>query len=135
MVFQKGQITKTAFKKGQSANPNGRPPDALNAAMKQITKEELQDIASLIIKGNVEALKEVRHSMGASAIRVAIVSVVLKIIERGDMIALDKLLDRLIGKVKSEVDLHASGLMPTTVVLRIPDNGRTSKDPLPPEKT
>lgn len=128
MPRRKGQGGNPAWVKGKSANPSGRPPDALNAVMKKITKSELEDIANLIIRGDVDELRKVRASeKGTPTIRVLFASVILQMIADGDMNSFDKLLNRLIGKVKDEVNVHNSGTLPTTVVLKIPDNGRDAK--------
>ena len=111
------------YQKGQSGNLKGRPRDMLKA-VKKLTKDELEDIASLVIKSTVEDLRKILKDPDTTAIRVMIVRVVIKIIEKGDMDSLDKLLNRMIGKVKDKVDVTGNGIFPTTVVIDIPDNGR-----------
>lgn len=108
-------------------NPRGRPPDALNAAMKKLTKEELQDIASVIIKGDIEQLKQITKDPKQTVLKVLVASVCIKAIQSGDMHALDILLNRLIGKVKEEVVW--SGNPPAQVVISLPDNGKTLNEP------
>lgn len=114
------------WKKGQTGNPKGRPPDALNAALKKLTKEELEDIANLIIKGNMPALRAIAKDDTAPVIKVMVAATVVKIISKGDMHSLDTLLNRLVGKVKDTIH-HTGTVGATTVVLKIPDNGRSAK--------
>lgn len=116
------------FKKGQSGNPNGRGPNILNNAMQKLTREELEDIANVIIKGKREDLKKVLEDKNSSVIKLMFASSVMRIMKEGDTDGLDKILNRLIGKVKDTLDVNGSGLVPTTVVLKLPDNGRASKD-------
>ena len=111
------------YKKGQSGNLKGRPRDMLKS-VKKLTKDELEDIASLVSKSTVEELRQILKDPDSTAIRVMVVRVVIKIIERGDMDSLDKLLNRMIGKVREKVDVTGNGVFPTTVVIDIPDNGR-----------
>lgn len=113
------------FKKGQSGNPAGRPPDALNRVMKKLTKNELEEIANLIVKGTVAELKKIAQSKNTQALRVMFAAIVVKIIERGDMDAFDKLLNRLIGKVKDDVDITSNAGTPT-VIVNLPNNGKAA---------
>ncbi len=128
-MIKKRGLGNPNWKPGQTGNPNGRPPDALNAAMKKLTKNELEDIATLIIKGDYKSLKKVAADENQSALKVMIAAVCVGIVNEQDMSALDKLLNRLIGKVKETVEVNNTGNMPTTVMLNIPDNGRAAKIP------
>lgn len=117
---------KPRWKKGESGNPAGRPPDALNAAMKKLTKLELEEIASMIIKGTLADLELIMKSKQSTVLKAMIAGVAVRTIKSGDSSALNALLDRLVGKVKDVT--HFSGVGPaTTVNLNIPSNGREVK--------
>ena len=93
--------------------------------MKKLTIEELQDIAALIIKGDLVELRKILKDPTQTVIRLMIASVAVRSIERGDMSAIDKLLDRLLGKVKTQIDHSGipSGTS-NTVIIGLPDNER-----------
>lgn len=114
------------FVKGRSGNPRGRPRDFLNTSMKKLTRDELEEIANVLIKGNQDDLDLILASRKVSLIQKMIATVAYKILERGDMDALDKLLNRLIGKVKDTVDISSNAIGGTTVILKMPDNGRAA---------
>lgn len=102
----KPHLQKHAFKKGQSGNPQGgRAHNAEEKALKKLTKEELIEIGNIIVKGDMDQLKAIAKDPKASVIQVMIASVAAKTIAKGDMHALDILLNRLVGKVKDEIDL------------------------------
>lgn len=126
MSNPKGNIKNLKIpKKGDpSPNPNGRPPDMLNRALKKLSIQELEQIGNIIVKGNVEQLKAVAADPTASVIKVMVASIAIGIIKKNDMSALDKLLDRLLGKVKQTVQVD--GMPPANavqIVVSLPDNG------------
>ncbi len=55
-----------------------------------------------------------------------IASVAVRIIQGGDMHALDILLNRLVGKVKDEV-MQQMEIRTPQVIVTLPDNGRSAK--------
>lgn len=116
------------FKKGQSGNPHGgRKHDPELKAVKNLTKKELVEIGNMIIKNDYSKILELSKNDNTPALKRALASVIVKIAERGDMTALDVLLNRLIGKVKDEI-LHQGDIMaPPQIVLTMPDNGRSVK--------
>ncbi len=117
---------KHKFSKGNKANPHGRPkltPE--EQAIRKLTKAEVVEITSLILKGDRTELEGLVKAMGTPIFQAMIASVSVKIIKTGDMDALDKLLNRLIGKVKEEVEVSGEGLRP--VFLKFEDNGRQAK--------
>lgn len=115
------------FKKGQSGNPlGGKIHDQDLKRIKHLTKQELSEVANLIIKNNVEELKSLAKAPNSSVIQVMLASVAIKIISKGDMHALDVLLNRLVGKVKDEV--HHSGSVPAQVIVTLPANGREAPE-------
>lgn len=123
-----GKDNLKPWKKGESGNPNGRPPDALNAAMKKLTKLELEEIANLIIKGTLADLETLMKNKQTTVIKAMIAGVAVKTIKNGDHGALNALLDRLLGKVKE--NHHFTGgaaVVAPTVIVTIPSNGREAK--------
>lgn len=110
------------WRPGQSGNPRGliRQPDAIRQ-LKQLTKSELVEVGTLIVKGDVTTLKRVARDPKATVIHALVAAVAVRIIEKGDMVSLDLLLNRLIGKVRDEVAL--TGNMPQ-IIITLPSNGR-----------
>lgn len=112
------------FKPGQSGNPQGaRLHDPELRAVRNLTKKELADIGNLIIKGDHKALRKLAKSESATVLQRMLASVAVRIIDKGDMGALDILMNRLVGKVKDEVAL--TNLPQVNVTL--PANGREAK--------
>lgn len=97
------------FKPGHSGNRRGAA--AHNAEVKRIrrmTHEEVAEIGSLILDGNLEKLMEVKVDRQASVLKIWMASVVVKSINKGDAHALDVLLNRITGKVKENIELTGS---------------------------
>lgn len=93
------------FKPGQSGNPRGAA--AHNQDMKRLrilTKGEVAEVGTMILEGNRDALQAVLTDTSVSTLKLWFASVALKAINKGDMNSLDVLLNRIIGKVKDEID-------------------------------
>lgn len=116
------------FPKGKSGNPKGKPPLTEDERiLKKLTKAQVIELTSLILGGNRKALLEINEekNQNVSVFQAMLARVAIKIMATGDMDALDKLLNRLIGKVKEEVEVSGEGLRP--VLLKFEDNGRQAK--------
>jgi hypothetical protein len=115
------------FKKGQSGNPSGKPKEDPRLKMlKNLTKTELVEIGNLVVKGNLTELRAIAKDESCPVIKAMIASIAVKIISKGDVHALDILLNRLIGKVKDEVE-HTGRLDMPIVQITMPSNGREKK--------
>lgn len=93
------------FKKGKSGNPLGgklHKPEL--RAIKRLTEDELVEIGSMIVKGSIEELQRVGKDKNCSAIKAMMAAVAVKAINKGDHMALDALLNRIVGKVKDRVE-------------------------------
>lgn len=125
------------FVKGQSGNPAGFSAKGVQKKMlKQLGKAEMEKVGKLILQGNIKKLEAIVKEAGKdgkknkSVLMTLFASVAIKAIAKGDPGALNMLLDRLIGKVPSPVQLTSpDGTMRPQVVLRMPDNGRRAKKP------
>lgn len=118
------------FKKGVSGNPlGGKLHDPALKAIKNLTKQEMVDIGNLVVKSDMDGLRRVKDNPKATVLQVMIASVAIKIISKGDMSALDVLLNRLIGKVKDEV-IHSGNVETNApqIVVTLPSNGKEAKD-------
>lgn len=91
------------FKKGQSGNPGGVPKDPVKAALKKLTVESYRDIVELTLAGNVDQLGEIVKDKTQPALKVAIAAAILTAIRKGDVQTVEKLLERVIGKVPEVV--------------------------------
>lgn len=108
--------------KGQSGNPLGKQTH-LDWKLRQLTRSEFAEIANMIIKGNIVELKKIIKDENSSALHCMVASVAVKCIQKGDMHSLDILLNRMVGKVKEEVELTGDIAAPQ-VIVSLPSNGR-----------
>jgi hypothetical protein len=110
------------FGKNNNANPEGaRAHDPVMRAFKNLAKEELAEVGNLILQNNFDALTDLANDPQASVLQRMLASVSMRVIKQGDMNTLDLLLNRLIGKVKDEVEISkAEG---PRVIVTLPSNG------------
>lgn len=100
------------IKKGQVLNPEGaraHNPDMVR--LKRLTNAEVAEIGTLIVLGNEQALSdiildsEIDPKCQHSALKVWMARIALNGIRRGDGHALDKFLDRVVGKVREKIEI------------------------------
>lgn len=117
---------ETRWAKGQSGNPNGRPKDPPGLSkLKNLSRVELVEVGNLVIKNDIKKLKAIAHpDSGESVLKTMIAAVCVKVIQKGDMHALDILLNRLVGKVKDEIEHKGNALGGGKIIVHMPSNGR-----------
>ncbi len=117
------------WKKGQSGNPEGgRKHDPVIKQFKALTKAELAEVGNLVVKSKLDDLKAVKDDPNASVLKVMLASIAVKVISKGDMHALDLLLNRLIGKVRDDVIVTGIPANQPQVVVTLPANGREAPE-------
>ena len=92
------------FKPGQSGNPTGRPPEA-PAELKNYTKKEIAEVLCRMMKMTVDELVRFSKDPDATALEVIISSVIRECMKKGDFHTLDKMLERVIGRVPQKTEL------------------------------
>lgn len=94
------------FKKGQSGNPlGGKLHNPAIRAIKRLTNDEIADIGSMLLAGDVKTLEKIARSKKETPLRAMIAAVSVKAINSKDSYALDTILNRVAGKVPSSVNL------------------------------
>jgi Family of unknown function (DUF5681) len=102
----KGTENLRPYKKGQSGNPEGgRKHNPIMRRLKALTNEQVAEIGTLILEGNLPQLQAIAKDDTAPALKVLIASVVAKAMQRGDAHALNIILDRIAGKIKERIEL------------------------------
>ena len=108
--------TKTGgrdFKKGQVANPGGFTKEQAEA--RRLTRAGLAAILNRAREMTHEQMMDALGRPETPAFEMMIIKCYMRIMEDGDMRQLDILLDRLVGKVKDEVDVN---IKPTVIKRR-----------------
>jgi len=114
------------FKKGEVANPNGRPRKYVSELRAQGYRlSEVNDAIQVLISMTIDELKEVYTNPKATVLEKTIASAIRKSIEKGSLYSIETLLTRVYGKPKEQVDLNASGGMEIKVVYSDGSNDRT----------
>lgn len=106
---QNKNLGPTMFRPGVSGNPEGaRAHDPLKKALKRITQPEVHDVMAMILGCDLEGLQAVTKDKNSSVLRVWVASAAVKAINKGDLGALEILLNRLHGKPQERVKLSGS---------------------------
>jgi len=99
----------TRFKKGQSGNPGGCPKMSPEAkAARKLTQSRFAELASTCLNLTKEQLAQKIQDPKTTALDLMIMKVIQHSINKGDQMRLSFILDRLIGKVPTIVDLDVN---------------------------
>lgn len=103
--------TKTGgrnFKKGQSGNPGGMTKEQAKA--RHLTKETLKDLLNTLAGATMDDLRMIMDKRDTTALTRMIISGILSADASGDWRQIELVLQRLVGKVKDEVDVNVKPL-------------------------
>lgn len=94
------------FKKGVSGNPNGRPrlPDEIKEA-RALTQSALHKTINELIHCSRDELALKLKDPQTTMLQLMIGSIISQATQKGDQLRLNFVLDRLIGKVKEDINL------------------------------
>lgn len=133
----KSLLNLKPFKKGQVANPIGaRAQNPELRALKHLTNGELVEVGSYILENNIPALKEIikegekNPESKTSALKMWMANVALKGFQKGDGSALDIFLNRIVGKVKDNIQVNTTVNRPQVVIM-LPAKDLKSVEVLP----
>lgn len=97
------------FQKGKSGNPGGRPaiPPAIKA-LRKLTIADLEEIGDLILRGNRAALNAIVSDTESPAVKVVYAKGALNAMAKGDIDTLEKILARVVGPVRKDINVTGS---------------------------
>ena len=100
-------IVQHQFKKGEVANPNGRPRKYVSLLKEQGYKvSEINDTIQAMMSMDLEELKSVWDNPKATVLEKTIAAAMRKSLEKGSLYSLETLLTRVYGKPKEQVDIQ-----------------------------
>ena len=95
------------FKKGEVANPNGRPKKYITLLREQGYKlSEINDTIQVMLQMGVDELKDVWDNPKATILEKTIANAMRKSLEKGSLYSLETLLTRVYGKPKETIDTN-----------------------------
>ena len=120
------------IKKGEAKNPIGANAHKGPKTMfKKLTKEMFAEMIEATTNGTVSDLKKIAENPNSTALQVALATSLVKMINKGDYHSLELMLQRVIGKVKDELDLTSDGeklASAAQVHVYLPANGKTKEE-------
>jgi hypothetical protein len=110
------------FKKGEVANPNGRPRKYVSTLKAQGYKlAEINDCIQVMMAMTIEELKDAFENPNATVLEKTIAAAIKRSIEKGSLYSIETLLSRVYGKPKEQVDMDLSGEVHVTMNLNPPE--------------
>jgi uncharacterized protein DUF5681 len=104
MPKEKKLVGRT-WKKGESGNPKGRPPVPADIrAAQKLNRVALARVLDRMINYTQRELEQILMNPNSGILETAVGAILLKSIEEADHMRLNFILDRLIGRVKDEVE-------------------------------
>ena len=101
-------IKQHQFKKGEVANPNGRPRKYVSLLKEQGYKlSEINDSIQALMSMDEEELKSVATNDKATVLEKTVAKAILKSMSNGSLYSLDTLLTRVYGKPKEQMDIKS----------------------------
>ena len=96
------------FKKGEVANPNGRPRKYVSLLKEQgYSISQVNDSIQALMSMTPKELKEVENNPDATALELTVTKAILKSMSNGSLYSMDTLMNRVYGKPKEQVDIQS----------------------------
>jgi hypothetical protein len=97
--------TINQLQKGESGNPNGRPRKFISELKDQGYKlAEVNDCIQVMLSMTFEELAEIFKNPKATVLEKTVASAIKKGIEKGDLISIETLLNRVYGRPKEKIE-------------------------------
>ena len=80
-----------------------------------MTNEEITELGTLLLDGNISAIVDCVKDPASSALKVWMGKIIAKGIEKGDPQSLSIILDRVVGKVKERVEVSGDEQNPLVI--------------------
>ena len=87
--------------------------------LKVLTKKELAECASWLAKSTLKDLADIPQNPDSTVIQAMVAAVAARVITKGDSMAFDALMNRIVGKVKDELHVDEKSVK---VVITLPSN-------------
>lgn len=126
-VGYKKPAKSAQFKKGVAANPTGVNKPKAVRAMEALSEKALQQVIELVMTGSMNDMKEALKNNELSVAHRIIIKAAIRAEKDGSFVALNEILNRAIGVVKTKIDHSSSdGSMspPQSVNFYLPENNR-----------
>ncbi len=99
------------FKPGQSGNPlGGKIHNPIKKALKNLTVKSYRRIIKAVCTGNLDNLEDIVKDPRSSALQVGIARALANAIKAGDYETIDKIAERIVGKIPDEVNVNSKNL-------------------------
>lgn len=97
---------KTAWQKGQSGNPKGSSDVArMKGDIGRMTHVQVAEVGSLLLEGTLEQLQAKAIDPDASALQRWTATLVTQSMEKGDSATYERILNRIVGRVKDVIEV------------------------------
>jgi hypothetical protein len=108
LIKQKHGGALKPLKKGETANPNGRPRKYICLLKEQGYKlSEINDTIQAMMSMDEKELKAVLSNDSATIMEKTIAKAMMKSYKNGSLYSMDTLLTRVFGKPKEQVDIQS----------------------------
>lgn len=105
------QLKPHHFKPGQSGNPHGRPPlNPIQKALKNLTIATYREVIEVVMTGNIDNLKAMIIDPNTPALQVGIARSFIKAIDAGDYGVIERIAERIVGKIPDELNLNSKNM-------------------------
>lgn len=99
------------FKPGQSGNPEGsRRHNPIKKALAKLTVDTYREVIEMVLTGNIDNLRAMIKDEKTSAIQVGIATAFVKAIESGDYGVIERIAERIVGKIPDELNVNSKNL-------------------------
>ena len=95
-------------KRGEVRNPSGTNGET-RAAVSRLTREQIADIGSVLLKGDDKSIEKYADSVGVPFLKKMIANVAVRASNRGDAKAMRIVLEEIAGKQPLDLNVHVSG--------------------------
>lgn len=101
-------VTRNKIKKGETRNPNGRPPKLKTILKRQgLSESQVKDIASEMLGMTIDELKEIATNPKSKAYEVMLATAFKNAMQKGDLSQVfGQVLHRLFGQPKQTVKVE-----------------------------
>lgn len=97
------------WKKGKSGNPEGgRAHNPLTRALRNVTLETYREIIELVMTSDLAAIKKIAENPKSTGLQVGIAVSFLKAIKNGDYAVIERIAERIIGKIPDEINVKST---------------------------